>query len=488
MLYCCNPYDRYYPIREIYDGQRLFTCAQYLECSVAKTRSHYNCSSCGYVSPRWLGKCPECNQWNTFVEELDAAEPSASKKAQRQKLAIGSTAERPLRLSEITAENEDRISSGIPELDRTIGGGIMRGSLILLGGDPGIGKSTLLLQLAKVTLGLEILYVSGEESVRQLKSRAERLGMKNEMISFYAETNIEEIIAQAEKMRPDILIVDSIQTMYHSGLSSIPGSVGQVRECASLLLQFAKQTAIPVFIVGHVTKEGMLAGPKVLEHIVDTVLQFEGEQRSNYRILRAIKNRFGSTNEIGVFSMTAEGLEEVPNPSQVFLAERMFGASGSAVACVLEGTRPMLLETQALVSPTSYHSPQHTVTGYDHRRVSMLLAVIEKRAGIRLSQHDVFVNIAGGITVNEPSIDLAICAAVISSARDIPLLSEMCFIGEVGLSGEIRSVPQIDLRIQEAMKLGFGSIVIPEKGSRDKQKSLIGIRTVHQLVDIVVKA
>lgn len=449
---------------------------------MAKTRSQYVCNSCGYVSPRWIGKCPECNEWNTFTEEVTHDAPK-TKSSGIKAFGIEQQAARPLKLKEITHTDEDRILTGIDELDRVLGGGIMRGSMVLVGGDPGIGKSTLLLQMARNMLTSKTLYVSGEESPRQLKSRAERLGMKNEDISFYGETDIERIIEQSDSDRPDILIIDSIQTMYRSSMESIPGSVSQVRECASLLLQFAKTRNIPVFIVGHVTKEGSIAGPKVLEHIVDAVLQFEGERTHAYRILRAMKNRYGSTNEIGVFSMTSDGLQEVPNPSEVFLSERQYGASGSVVCCVLEGTRPVLLEVQALVSPTHYNSPQRTVTGYDYRRVAMLLAVIEKKLGVRLSQQDVFINIAGGITVDEPAVDLAICIAVLSSVKDVPIDSGTCFIGEVGLAGEVRAIPQADVRVQEAAKLGFTTLIAPTASMKSVGKTKIKIHPVRTLFD-----
>lgn len=440
------------------------------------------CSSCGYQSPRWVGKCPECNEWNTFIEEVAATEQK-SRGAGIKAFGIEQSATRPLKLKEITHTDEDRIPTGIDELDRVLGGGIMRGSMVLVGGDPGIGKSTLLLQMARNMLTSKTLYVSGEESPRQLKSRAERIGMKNEDISFFAETDIERIIEQSDTDRPDVLIIDSIQTMYRPSMESIPGSVSQVRECASLLLQFAKTRNIPVFIVGHVTKEGSIAGPKVLEHIVDAVLQFEGERTHAYRILRAMKNRYGSTNEIGVFSMTSGGLQEVPNPSEVFLSERQYGASGSVVCCVLEGTRPVLLEVQALVSPTHYNSPQRTVTGYDYRRVAMLLAVIEKKLGVRLSQQDVFINIAGGITVDEPAVDLAICIAILSSVKDIPVDSGTCFIGEVGLAGEVRAIPQADVRVQEAAKLGFTNLIAPGASMKSVGKTKIKIHSVRTLAE-----
>jgi DNA repair protein RadA/Sms len=449
-----------------------------------KTKSQFVCQSCGFTAPRWMGKCSECNSWNSFVEE--SVTPAFNNpKAKGARGASGAV--RPLKLHEISMEQEDRIPTGITELDRVLGGGIMRGSLVLVGGDPGIGKSTLLLQMARNLLGSSVLYVSGEESPRQLKSRAERLGMKNEDIAFYSETNVESIIEEASTNKPDLIIVDSIQTVYRSMLDSAPGSVAQVRECAALLLEFAKSSGIPTFIVGHVTKEGMIAGPKVLEHIVDTVLQFEGERTHAYRILRAAKNRYGSTNEIGVFTMTSLGLEEVLNPSEVFLSERQYGASGSAVTSVLEGTRPLLVEVQALVSPSHYGVPQRTATGYDYRRIAMLLAVAEKRLGVRLGSQDVFINIAGGLTLDEPAADLAIVMAVLSSMKDVPLDSKSCLIGEVGLGGEVRAVPQIEVRVQEAERLGFERILIPNANLKSVKNSRVkSIGKLSEAVEVVL--
>ncbi len=457
---------------------------------MSKSKVQFVCSNCGYISPRWIGKCSECNQWNTFVEETSISSTD-NPKAKGARSYGSSGAARPLKLSEITLSEEDRILTGIAELDRVLGGGIMHGSLVLIGGDPGIGKSTLLMQMVRGMLTAKTLYVSGEESPKQLKSRAERLLMKNEDVSFMGETDIERIIEEARSSSPDVLIVDSIQTMYRPAMESAPGSVGQVRECTAMLLQFAKSSGIPIFIVGHVTKEGAIAGPKVLEHIVDTVLQFEGERTHAYRILRAAKNRYGSTNEIGVFSMSSEGLMEVPNPSEVFLSERQYGSSGSAVCCILEGTRPLLLEVQALVSPTHYNNPQRTTTGYDYRRIAMLLAVLERRLGARLANQDVFINIAGGLTVDEPAADLAIVMAVLSSMKDIPLDSKSCLIGEVGLGGEVRAVAQAELRVMEAAKLGFERIIVPKSNlkSMPKMKSgtrVEGVDTLSQVVKLVL--
>lgn len=457
---------------------------------MSKSKVQFVCSNCGYISPRWIGKCSECNEWNTFVEETSISSTD-NPKAKGARSYGSSGAARPLKLSEITLSEEDRILTGIAELDRVLGGGIMHGSLVLIGGDPGIGKSTLLMQMVRGMLTAKTLYVSGEESPKQLKSRAERLLMKNEDVSFMGETDIERIIEEARSSSPDILIVDSIQTMYRTAMESAPGSVGQVRECTAMLLQFAKSSGIPIFIVGHVTKEGAIAGPKVLEHIVDTVLQFEGERTHAYRILRAAKNRYGSTNEIGVFSMTSEGLMEVPNPSEVFLSERQYGSSGSAVCCILEGTRPLLLEVQALVSPTHYNNPQRTTTGYDYRRIAMLLAVLERRLGARLANQDVFINIAGGLTVDEPAADLAIVMAVLSSMKDTPLDSKSCLIGEVGLGGEVRAVAQAELRVMEAAKLGFETIIVPRSNLKSipkmkKGTRIEGVDTLSQVVKLVL--
>lgn len=393
---------------------------------------------------------------------------------------------RPIRLSDISTEDEQRITTGIAEFDRVLGGGIMPGSIVLVAGDPGIGKSTLLMQMVRGTLGAKVLYVSGEESARQLKSRAARLGIAYDNLYILAETNIESVLETMRELTPDIVIVDSIQTMYRPMIESAPGSVSQVRESTALMMQAAKASGIPVFIVGHVTKEGTIAGPKVLEHIVDAVLQFEGERTHAYRILRAAKNRYGSTNEIGVFAMTSKGLEEVPNPSEVFLSQRQYGSSGSAVTAVIEGTRPVLIEIQALVTTSAFGSPQRTATGYDQRRVAMLLAVLEKRLSVKLSHSDVFVNVAGGLMLDEPAADLAIAMAVLSSHRDIPLDSTACLIGEVGLGGEVRAVPQADVRVAEAIKLGFQHIVLPKSNLKNLPpvSEKITIRGVENLNDV----
>ncbi|SRR5579883_899192 len=437
---------------------------------MSKIKTQFVCQSCGYTSPRWIGKCPECNSWNSFVEETSTAS-AEHPRALGARAARNGEAIHPIRLSEIGTNDEARITTGIVEFDRTLGGGIMPGSIVLVGGDPGIGKSTLMMQMVRgISLGSKTLYVSGEESPRQLKSRASRLGIENDNLYILAETNIESVLDAMKQMTPDVVIVDSIQTMYRPMIESAPGSVSQVRECTALLMQMAKMSGIPIFVIGHVTKEGMIAGPKVLEHIVDTVLQFEGERTHAYRILRAVKNRYGSTNEIGVFSMTSQGLEEVANPSEVFLSERRTNSSGSAVTAVLEGTRPVLIEVQALVTHSSYSSPQRTVTGYDSRRTAMLVAVLQKRLGAKLAQSDIFINIAGGLFIDEPAADLAIAMAILSNQLELAIDPTACLIGEIGLGGEVRAVPQAEVRVAEAIKLGFQHIVLPRANMKSMPK------------------
>lgn len=420
---------------------------------MAKRVIRFVCQNCGYISPRWLGRCPSCGEWNSFVEEL----MTEHRETARRK---GSPEIIPLGNVEVT--EGDRVPTGISEFDRVLGGGIMPGSIILVAGDPGIGKSTLMLQLSKQEQIGKILYVTGEESRLQVRSRAERLQIVNlKNLFILAETDLDLILSGVEKVSPSLLIVDSIQTVYQREIPSTPGSVSQVRECTAKLAQFAKASGVTVFVIGHVTKDGVAAGPKVLEHIVDAVLQLEGERHYSFRILRAYKNRFGSTNEIGIFEMRELGLIEVKNPSEVFLSERSYGTSGSTVAAAIEGSRPILLEVQALVTPTGYTMPQRAATGFDYRRLTMILAVIEKRLGIKLGGFDVFLNVAGGVKVDEPAVDLAAALSVISSYKDIPVDSNTVVIGEIGLAGEIRSVSQIERRIQEAAKLGFKCAVVP---------------------------
>jgi DNA repair protein RadA/Sms len=409
---------------------------------------------------RWVGKCPACGEWNTFVEEAVPAGPRT------RKPTVVARESAPVPIAEVTISAEPRFSSMVPELDRVLGGGIVPGSVILVGGDPGIGKSTLMLQMAASLVGKVVLYVSGEESAGQIKLRAQRLSMDGvPHVLLMNETNLDTIESVVLGTPPELLIVDSIQTMYRPDMESAPGTVSQVREATSALMRIAKQKEIAVFLVGHVTKEGVIAGPKVVEHIVDTVLQFEGERHYVYRILRAMKNRFGSTNEIGIFEMHDRGLREVLNPSEVFLSERTYGSSGSTVVAGIEGTRPLLLEVQALVAPTSYGVPQRTATGFDTRRLQMLLAVLEKRVGLHLGQYDVFVNVAGGVRIDEPAADLGMAVAIVSSLRDVPVDSQAVVIGEVGLGGEIRRIHQLERRVAEATKLGFKHIVVPAKNS-----------------------
>lgn len=445
-----------------------------------KTHLKYVCQSCGYESPRWLGKCPNCEEWNTFVEEIFKTSRGI-KSSKKEKFDV-------LPLSGVETVEEPRIITTLNEFNRVLGGGIVHGSVTLIGGDPGIGKSTLMLQIADSIGDKIILYVTGEESLQQLKLRSERLKVRAvDSIFPMAETDLEKVVNVVTNQKPDILIVDSIQTMYRSELESSPGSVGQVRECTALLQRMAKENNIAIFLIGHVTKEGIIAGPKVIEHMVDTVLQFEGERHHAYRILRCIKNRFGSTNEIGIFEMHDTGLCEVKNPSEVFLSERIFGAAGSTVVASIEGTRPLLIEVQALVSPTNYGMPQRNTTGIDYRRLGLLLAVLEKRVGVQLSNHDVFVNIAGGLRTDEPAVDLGIAASIVSSLRDFPVDSKTIVVGEVGLGGEIRTVSQPERRIQEADKLGFNKIILPKNNMKKFYKNsnleIIGVETINDALE-----
>ena len=413
------------------------------------------CQNCGYESVKWMGQCPGCQQWNTFVEE-SVTEASSGKKQQRSR-------KQPVSVAEIQTEKEERTATGFGELDRVLGGGIVGGSLVLVGGDPGIGKSTLLLQVCRLLslAGKKVLYISGEESLRQIKLRAQRLGSFNDNLLLLCETNLTDIREEAQKQKPEIMVIDSIQTMYNEDVSSAPGSVSQVRESTGMLLQIAKGMGISVFIVGHVTKDGSVAGPRVLEHMVDTVLYFEGDRHASYRILRSVKNRFGSTNEIGVFEMRGDGLAEVRSPSEFMLSGKPQGASGSIVACSMEGTRPILIEVQALVCRSNFGIPRRTAAGTDFNRVNLLMAVLEKRGRMNLSECDAYVNIAGGIKMTEPAIDLAILLAVASSYRDIVIPDRVVAFGEVGLSGEVRAVSMAQQRVREAKKLGFETVILP---------------------------
>lgn len=428
---------------------------------MAKIKTIYQCRECGATSPKWLGKCPTCGAWNTYEEEV-VASPKAGGKAAGGFGARAARADAPQArpLGEITGQGPERLPLGDDELDRVLGGGLVRGSLLLVGGEPGIGKSTLMLQVALRLDRYKVLYVSGEESEQQLKMRADRIGLSAAPCFILTETCVESIIAQAEALQPDIVVIDSIQTLYSEDIDSSAGSIVQIRECAARLQQFAKTRRISVFMIGHITKEGSLAGPKVLEHIVDTVLQFEGDRHYDYRILRSLKNRFGSTHEMGIYEMQAQGLRQVSNPSEILLSKRETLLSGTAIAATMEGLRPILIEVQALVGGATYSVPQRSATGFDLRRLHMLLAVLEKRCGFRLTQKDVFLNIAGGIRVEDPAIDLAVVAAVLSSGTDIALSPKDCFAGEVGLTGEIRSVSRIEQRIAEAERLGFERIFI----------------------------
>jgi DNA repair protein RadA/Sms len=453
---------------------------------MAKSRSRYVCQVCGNESPQWMGKCPACGAWNSFVEEIAPSPVKA-------RVPDGRTRTRPVRpsrLSEVEVGEETRILTGVTEFDRVMGGGIMHGSLNLIAGDPGIGKSTLMTELGRYLPDRRILYVTGEESLRQVKLRAQRLGVDSEAFILFAETNVEEIVAAVEETDPDVMIVDSIQTIFRPDVQSAPGSVSQVRESAAALLHAAKSMDVATFLVGHVTKEGSIAGPRVLEHMVDTVLYFEGDRHHAYRILRAVKNRFGSTNEIGVFEMRDVGLREVANPSEIFLSERSYGISGSTVVCSLEGTRPILVEIQALVTPASYGTPQRAATGFDYRRLQMLLAVLEKREGLRLSASDVFVNVAGGVRLDEPAVDLGVIMAVASSFRDVPTDTGTVLIGEVGLGGEIRTVSQLELRLKEAAKLGFERAIVPKNNLKGVVApngiEVTGADRLHQVLDFVL--
>ncbi|MFN5356614.1 MAG: DNA repair protein RadA [Bacteroidota bacterium] len=428
-----------------------------------KAKTVFYCQSCGANAPKWIGKCPSCGEWNTYAEEVVQVAPKENQ--WRTDSRKESKASKPRLISDIALETSPRIPLPDQELSRVLGGGLVPGSLTLLGGEPGIGKSTLLLQLAVQLKGKRILYISGEESEQQVRMRAERIGPQQGECYILTETTTQQIFQQIEALRPELVVVDSIQTLYSNVYESAPGTVSQIRGCAGELLRFAKETATPVLLIGHITKEGSIAGPKVLEHMVDTVLQFEGDRHHVYRILRAIKNRFGSTAELGIYEMHGSGLREVANPSALLLSQRDASLSGTAVACTMEGVRPLLIETQALVSSAVYGTPQRTTTGYDLRRLHMVLAVLEKRCGFKLGAKDVFLNIAGGIRVEDPAIDLAIICAVLSSAEDMAIDPACCFAGEVGLTGEIRPVTRVEARINEAARLGFKRIFVSRYNS-----------------------
>ncbi|TGY88029.1 DNA repair protein RadA [Petralouisia muris] len=443
----------------------------------------YFCQSCGYESSKWMGQCPGCREWNTFVEE--AVEKKASGKIKA--VSGGNEELKPSKISEIDMQSKERMKTGFTELDRVLGGGIVPGSLVLVGGDPGIGKSTLLLQVCRnLAEAMEVLYISGEESLQQIKMRAQRIGDFSDQLQLFCETGMERIEQVVERQKPQVVIIDSIQTIYSDEVGSAPGSVSQVRETTGRLLKVAKGTGTTIFIVGHVTKEGVVAGPRVLEHMVDTVLYFEGDRHASYRVLRGVKNRFGSTNEIGVFEMREEGLAEVMNPSEFMLNGKPKGASGSVVACSMEGTRPILAEIQALVCRSNFGIPRRTAAGTDLNRVNLLMAVLEKRAGLSLSACDAYVNIAGGIRMNEPAIDLGIVMALASSFRDIAVDEKTICFGEVGLSGEVRAVSMAQQRVTEARKLGFETCILPKvsiSGLTDmKDIKIVGVGTILEAI------
>lgn len=461
-------------------GKMKHMCGGVLEMAKAKRTTKFVCQACGNESPKWMGKCPNCNEWNQMVEALEPSKKSRS--------AFNHTGEaaKATPITQIASEEEARVETRMPELNRVLGGGVVPGSMVLVGGDPGIGKSTLLLQIsAQLTLtNKKVLYISGEESIKQTKLRAERLQVSGDNLYVYAETNLEAVQETIDFVKPDFVVIDSIQTVYHPDVTSAAGSVSQVRECTAALMRIAKMQNIAIFIVGHVTKEGAIAGPRLLEHMVDTVLYFEGERHHAYRILRAVKNRFGSTNEIGIFEMRDVGLVEVANPSEVFLEERLEGASGSTVVASMEGTRPVLVEIQALVSPTMFGNAKRMATGIDYNKVSLIMAVLEKRVGLMLQNQDAYLKAAGGVKLDEPAVDLAVAVSVASSYRDKPTKSTDCFIGELGLTGEIRRVARIEQRVQEAAKLGFKRIFIPKNNEGawkiPKDVQVVGVETIGE--------
>ena len=453
---------------------------------MAKIKTKYVCQSCGYETAKWLGKCPECTKWNTFVEEID------QKSTKKEVFIIDKSSSKPVSINSIESKEEERFTTDINELDRVLGGGIVKGSLVLVGGDPGIGKSTLLIQVSSnvANLGKTVLYITGEESESQIKMRAKRLGINSENLYIFAENNLSIIESYLESVNPELIILDSIQTVFSPEISSAPGTVSQIKEGTSKFMKISKKMGNSTFIVGHVTKEGSLAGPKLLEHMVDTVLYFEGERYNTYRLVRAVKNRFGSTNELGVFEMRDLGLVELDNPSKILISEKPKDVAGSVIISTVEGTRPMLLELQALVSPTSFGIPKRTSTGVDYNRVGMLLAVLEKRVGLQIQNQDVYINIVGGIKINEPSIDLGIAISVASSFRNIPIDEDIAVTGEVGLTGEVRAVSFIEKRIAECKKLGFKKIVVP-RSNYDVVKETKGIEiwpvdNLRQAINIVL--
>lgn len=455
---------------------------------MAKRKTKFVCQECGYETPKWLGKCPACTNWNTLVEEI-----VATKASQRHTMNWGvQTVKSPEKITEIVSEKEPRVTTSMKEFNRVLGGGIVPGSLVLIGGDPGIGKSTLLLQVTAQLAykQLPVLYISGEESTQQTKLRADRLAIRSEELFVLSETNLLHIGQHIEQLKPAFVVIDSIQTVFREEVTSAPGSVSQVRECTMELMKLAKTYSIPIFIVGHVTKEGAIAGPRMLEHMVDAVLYFEGERHHTYRILRSVKNRFGSTNEMGIFEMKEEGLREVMNPSEIFLEERSHGAAGSTVVASMEGTRPVLVEIQALIAPSSFGNPRRMATGIDANRVPLLMAVLEKRVGLMLQNQDAYIKVAGGVKLDEPAIDLAIAVSIASSFRDQPTNPEDIFIGEVGLTGEIRRVSRIEQRVREAEKLGFKRVICSTNNldgwTIPKNIHVIGVETVQEALHLSV--
>ncbi len=456
---------------------------------MAKTKTSFFCTNCGVEAAKWVGKCPSCGEWNTFVEELVRKDSSSHKVVIP---GLDKNKAKPLLVKDIETTSEARIDTACGEFNRVLGGGLVPGSLVLIGGEPGIGKSTLVLQVVLNMHGKKTLYVSGEESPKQLKLRADRLDISNDSCFILSETSIEQIFVQIQQLKPDLVVFDSIQTMSTEVLDSSPGSISQIRECAAAILRYAKESNVAVLLIGHITKDGAIAGPKVLEHIVDTVLQFEGDQHYMYRILRSIKNRFGSTAELGIFEMRQEGLREVINPSELLLLDNHEGLSGVAISATIEGVRPFLIEVQALVSTAAYGTPQRSATGFDIRRMNMLLAVLEKRAGFKLAQKDVFLNIAGGLKVNDPAIDLAVMSAILSSNFDLAIEKQIAMAGEVGLSGEIRPVNRIEQRLAEAEKLGFERIIVPQANLKNthlssKKIKIIGVKKVEEAFRILFK-